>query len=185
MFLCKADKSLTVADAVNVSQSLFLERRLNRFVEGRLVAEFIQRPGQQYLFLSSDLGQRRNEKKKGPSTQQVQEGECQCPCCPLLLSPNTFMTWGVKKETKMRTRMCGRSVCPRSHPPSSNGMSIHSSYQTVPSFISDGGWERWLLYPLPFSERDVKDGLGPKTSEDILCRGPGMPGSGLGESPGW
>lgn len=38
MFLCKADKSLTVADAVNVSQSLFLERRLNRFVEGRLCA---------------------------------------------------------------------------------------------------------------------------------------------------
>lgn len=31
MFLCKADKSLTVADAVNVSQSLFLERRFNRW----------------------------------------------------------------------------------------------------------------------------------------------------------
>lgn len=55
----------------------------------------------------------------------------------------------------------------------------------MPSFISDGGWERWLLYPLPLRERDVKDGLGPKTSEDILCRGPGIPGSGLGESPGW
>ncbi len=55
----------------------------------------------------------------------------------------------------------------------------------MPSFISDVGWERWLLYPLPLRESDVKDGLGPKTSEDRLCMGPGIPGSGLGESPGW
>lgn len=59
------------------------------------------------------------------------------------------------------------------------------SYQTVPSFISEGGWERWLLYPLPLRESEVNEGLGPKTSDDILCRGPGIPGSGLGDSPGW
>lgn len=61
-----------------------------------------------------------------------------------------------------------------------------SSYHTVPSFISEGGWDRWLLYPAPFSDSEVKGGLGPNTSEEmLLCRGPGMPGSGLGESPGW
>lgn len=59
------------------------------------------------------------------------------------------------------------------------------SYHTVPSFISEGGWDRWLLYPLPLSDSEVKGGLGPNTSEEMLCRGPGMPGSGLGESPGW
>lgn len=55
----------------------------------------------------------------------------------------------------------------------------------MPSFISEGGCDRWLLYPLPFSDSEVKGGLGPNTSDEMLCRGPGMPGSGLGESPGW
>lgn len=62
---------------------------------------------------------------------------------------------------------------------------LSKSYHTVPSFISEGGWDRWLLYPLPFSDSEVKGGLGPNTSEEMPCRGPGMPGSGLGESPGW
>lgn len=55
----------------------------------------------------------------------------------------------------------------------------------MPSFISEGAWDRWLPYPLPLRDSEVKGGLGPYTSEEMLCMGPGMPGSGLGESPGW
>lgn len=78
----------------------------------------------------------------------------------------------------------------RSHDPSLPNLwpaksAPSQSYHTVPSFISEGGWDRWLLYPLPFSDSEVKGGLGPNTSDEMLCRGPGMPGSGLGESPGW
>lgn len=78
--------------------------------------------------------------------------------------------------------------CPLSCPPLLNLSVVQSallSYQTVPSFISEGAWDRWLPYPLPLRDSEVKGGLGPYTSEEMLCMGPGMPGSGLGESPGW
>lgn len=74
------------------------------------------------------------------------------------------------------------------HPPDLNLCLLEpcrpESYHTVPSFISVGWWDRWL-YPLLFNDSEVKGGLGPNTSDEMLCNGPGMPGSGLGESPGW
>lgn len=87
-----------------------------------------------------------------------------CPCCQAQIPPNLMA-------------LCYCILRVKS--------TMSKSYHTVPSFISEGGWDRWLLYPLPFNDSEVKGGLGPNTSEEMLCSGPGMPGSGLGDSPGW
>ena len=59
-----------------------------------------------------------------------------------------------------------------------------SSYHTVPSLMSDDGWDSWFVYPLS-RDTEVKGVLGPHMSLEMLCMEPGPLGSGLGESEGW